>query len=339
MWIQRLKILLVLCGMVSLAPMMWLRPSSLAAAEPAQTAPAAQTAQPAVKKDYNGKFTHQSHTGTVKVLGTNQTRELKCDYCHERTPVRSALAPAPPRNEKIQLDFPPHRSCIECHVVQFTAKTPETCGICHQRDKGMTARPPQRDFPVRYDYNLYFDTKQHEAHIGYKFTDGKALDCAFCHQPTERKVGRVVAQHPECYACHTPNSGDQKAQMKSDCIVCHTQMIPTPPPPRVYRSVAYGAKFSHQTHADYVQGRCDVCHTVTGGYNQPAPKPATIRIREHVRDRERSGKGCFSCHDGGSHSGVNGGRPVFSGEYGPNNSGSCVKCHSGDKFSVPVATG
>ena len=63
--------------------------------------------------DYN-KFTHKAHAGSVKVPGTQQTRELKCDYCHDRTVPPSTLVASPERNKKIQLDFPQHRSCIEC---------------------------------------------------------------------------------------------------------------------------------------------------------------------------------------------------------------------------------
>lgn len=342
MWNQRLKILFVLCGMAVLATTLLLRPSSQAAAgptpEPQPRTPQASPAAPAAATvDYN-KFTHKAHAGSVKVPGTQQTRELKCDYCHDRTAPPSALVASPERNKKIQLDFPQHRSCIECHVVQFTGKPPETCSICHDRQGGLTARPPQREFPKRYDFNLFFDTKQHEAHVAYKFTDGKMLDCAFCHAPTPKQVGREIGGHPECYACHAPTSGDEKARQKAGCIACHTQMVDKPPV-RSTASIAYGARFSHQTHVGYVSGNCNACHTVTGGYNQPAGKPGTIKVRQHLGERERGGKGCFSCHDGGSHSGVFNGRAVFSGEYGPTGTGgSCVKCH-GDNLRVFPASG
>lgn len=341
MWIQRLKILLVLCGVMIPATAMLPRLSSPAAAEPAAApAQASQAARqnsgaPSVK-DYN-KFTHKSHSGSVRVPGTQQTRELKCDYCHDRSAPPAALVASPERNKKILLDFPVHRTCIECHVVQFTAKPPETCSVCHQADAGLTARPPQREFPERYDFNVYFDAKQHETHDTYTFTDGSKLDCAFCHAPTQRQVGREIGAHGQCFVCHAPASNDQKAQQKSDCSVCHTQMVDKAPK-RNLLSIAYGARFSHQTHVGYVSGDCKKCHSVTGGYNQPSAKPGTIRVRQHLSERERGGRGCFSCHDGNSHPGVNNGRPVFTGEYTAPEQGACTKCH-GDNLKVTPARG
>lgn len=326
MRIQLLKTLLVICALAA-GLLLIERPSSLAAAEP-QAAQAPPSSAAPTKKDYS-KFTHQSHAGNVKVPGTNQTRELKCDTCHERAARRGSIVETPDRNDRLQVDFPPHRTCIECHVVQFTGRPPETCSICHQGE--LNARPPQREFPARYDFNVYFDTKQHETHDTYSFPDGKKLDCAFCHQPTERKAARLIGSHPECYACHTPSSGDVKAEQKAGCMVCHTQMVTERPAPHNYTSVAYGAKFTHQTHIEYARGNCQACHTISGGYNQPAPQPATIRIRQHLGPRERSGKGCFSCHDGGVHDG----RRVFSGE----DANFCAKCHSGDNFKIPPARG
>ncbi len=287
---------------------------------------------PPAAKNYN-RFTHRSHLGVVKIPGTNATRELKCDDCHERAARLSKLVPTTARNERLRLEFPGHRACIECHVVQFTSRPLETCTICHERTGTLTKRPPQRDFPARHDFNVFFDGKQHEAHVGYTFGDNRKLDCAFCHKPSQRQVARLVPDHSECYACHTPQSGIEKGAQKSSCSVCHTQMVEQVAE-RKYTSLAYGARFTHKTHVEYVNGDCRACHTLSGGFGTPLPAPGTIRIKQHLRERERSGKGCFSCHDGGQHYG----RQVFSGEYGPTGSGSCVKCH-GDNLRVFPASG
>lgn len=284
-------------------------------------------------KDYS-RFTHKSHAGVVKVPGTAATRELKCDSCHERSANFRSVVENPAHNQRLGLSFPGHRACIECHVTQFTSRPLVTCNICHQAAEGPGNRPAQRDFPKRYDYNLFFDTKQHEAHIAYQYPDGRKLDCAACHQPSQKGLARMVPSHPECYACHTPASRDQKAEKKSGCIVCHTQVVESVVA-RDYKSLAYGARFSHKTHVGYVSGDCSACHTISGGYNRPAATPGTIRVKEHSRDRERSGKGCFSCHDGGTHYG----KKVFSGEYAPSGQGgACIKCH-GDELKVFPASG
>jgi hypothetical protein len=270
-------------------------------------------------KDYS-HFTHKTHSGVVKIPGTNQTRELKCEACHERSAARApvqALVPTTQRNERFQVKFPGHKACVECHVAQFTSRPLQTCAICHSQ--GLTARPPQRDFPAREDFNAFFDAKQHEAHVKYKLPDGKQADCNFCHKPTAKQAALTIASHPECYVCHTPASGDQKASLKSGCVVCHTQMAESVQPfAAKYKTRAYGALFTHRTHVGYVNGNCSACHTISGGYNQPVP--ATIRTKVHLSPAERSGRGCFSCHDGGSHYG----RAVFSGD----DAGACGKCHT-----------
>ena len=284
------------------------------------------------QKDYS-RFTHKSHSGVVAVPGTSATRELKCDSCHTRAAKLPSVVANPDRNQRLGLSFPGHKACVECHVAQFTTRPLATCNICHETKDGLGARPPQRDFPKRTDYNVFFDAKQHEAHIGYQYADGKKLDCAACHQATQKRMARLIPSHPECYACHTPSSSDVKAEKKSGCVVCHTQVVESVAP-RDYRSLAYGARFTHDTHVGYVKGDCAACHSVSGGYNRPGAPPGTIRIRQHVKDLERSGKGCFSCHDGGSHYG----RTVFSGEYGPSGQGACTKCH-GEELKVTPATG
>jgi hypothetical protein len=272
------------------------------------------------KADYS-LFTHKTHLGAVKIPGSEETQELKCDSCHERQVSRAARAVATTeRNDRLQLNFPGHNACVECHIVQFTLR--QTCAICHNRDQGLTAFPPQRDFPARRDYNAYFDGKQHVDHVNkYALPNGGKLDCGYCHKPTPKQAARTIASHSECYVCHAPGSGDAKASLKADCGVCHRSPAKNEkiePFSAKYKSRAYGASFTHQTHITYAgEKMCDACHTIEGAYNQPLPAPSKIRVKEHLSPGERSGRGCFSCHDGGTHYG----RAVFSGES------SCAKCH------------
>jgi hypothetical protein len=274
-------------------------------------------------KDYS-HFTHKSHTGVVKVPGTAQTRELKCDSCHERRPAGTASAEivaTTDRNKRLRLWFPGHKACVDCHITQFTGRAFEACGICHAKKQALTASPPLRDFPRRYDYNVFFDAKQHEKHVTYAFAGGKKLDCDYCHKPTPRQAARLIPSHPECYDCHSPGTTDAKAALKSGCSVCHTQVV-SKVSLHDYMSRAYGAQFTHQTHVRYVRGDCGACHTISGGYNQPQSQPGKITVKEHERDN--GGRGCFSCHDGGTHYG----KAVFSGNS------SCEKCHTRKDFKV-----
>ena len=143
-----------------------------------------------------------------------------------------------------------------------------------------------------------------------------------------------IASHPECYACHSPNSGDQKASQKSGCVVCHTQTATNVQPfSAKYISKAYGALFTHKEHVGYTKGNCYECHTINGAYNQASP--ASLKVKQHVTPDQRSGKGCFSCHDGGTHLG----RTVFSGEPGSTGGGSCNRCHTREDFKVLPSSG
>ncbi|MFN0085580.1 MAG: cytochrome c3 family protein [Blastocatellia bacterium] len=324
---ERLKLaIILLAGLVCCA--MFLLPRSSAQSRKRQPPPPAPAPGSQAPIDYE-RFTHKSHTGQVKVPNTNQARELKCDSCHERTETAKSIVATTDRNQRLRLKFPGHKTCVECHVVQFTARPQLTCTICHETKQGLNARPPQTDFPQRYDFNAFFDGKQHELHAGYSFTDGRKLECVSCHQPTARPSSLTIASHPECYVCHAPASGDPKAAPKSGCAVCHTTMAPGAQPfSEKLVSRAYGALFTHKAHVNYVRGDCNACHTINGGYNQPAP--TSLRVKQHLGPNERSGRGCFSCHDGAVHYG----RTVFSGEPGATGGGSCQKCHTRNDYKV-----
>jgi hypothetical protein len=332
MMTHKIKPALLICYLIIA---LW-RPFVSAEQQPPKPTTADQS--PALAPKNYERFTHQTHQGMVKVPNTNFARELKCDTCHERPGPReiaNGIVATTERNKQLSLKFPGHKACVECHVVEFTSRPPQTCTICHNTEQGLTARPPQRDFPPRYDFNAFFDAKQHELHVTYLLpNNGQRLDCAFCHQPTAKPSFLTIASHPECYACHSPQSGDQKGSQKSGCVVCHTEPAPNLQPfSAKYVSRAYGANFTHKAHVGYVNGRCDACHTISGGYNQPAP--TSLRIKQHLSPGERSGRGCFSCHDGGVHYG----RKVFSGEPGTEGGGSCNKCHTRDDFKVIPTSG
>ncbi len=282
-----------------------------------------QTAQPPSTIDWE-KFTHKSHSGSVKIPGTNAARELNCDACHDHRAGVTRLVGTTDRNRRLGVSFPGHKACVECHIPQFTGKPLRTCTICHQPEKLAATRPPERDFPARYDFNALFDARQHELHAGYNLP-GKAVktDCTFCHQADQRPAPLGIASHPECFACHSPSSQDPKARLKAGCQVCHTTMTDKVVPfAAKLISRAYGALFTHRSHVGYVNGRCDACHTIAAGYNQPVPR--TVRVKAHLTPGEKSGRGCFSCHDDGEHYG----RKVFSGD------GSCNKCHDRQDFKV-----
>ncbi len=335
MWMERVKIALVFCCFAICIGL--LNPFAARGQQKNKQSLPAAAPTPQQPVDYN-RFTHKSHEGMVKVPNTNFARELKCDSCHERPDAKtiaSGIVATTDRNKQLSLKFPGHKACVECHVVQFTSKPQQTCVICHDTQQGLNARPPQRNFPQRYDYNAFFDAKQHELHVTYTLpTNGRKLDCTFCHQQTAKPALLTIASHPECYVCHSPNSGDQKGSQKSGCVACHTQTATNVQPfSAKYVSRAYGAQFTHKAHVTYVNGDCSACHTISGGYNRPVP--TSITIKQHLNPGERAGRGCFSCHDGKNHYG----RTVFSGEPEGQGRSSCTRCHTRDDFKVFLTSG
>ena len=335
MWIDKIKIALVLCCLILCAAISGYFPAQGQQKPVNQPIQTAQTSKEPIDYEH---FTHKSHLGTINVPGTNHARVLKCESCHERRDVTNGIVTNTNRNIQLSLKFPGHKACVECHVTQFTMNSKQqTCTICHETKQGVVigTRPPQRNFPQRYDFTAFFDAKQHEMHVTYDLPNGgRRLDCNFCHKQEPKPAVLGIASHPECYVCHSPGSGDQKANQKSDCKACHTEMVPNIQPfSAKYVSRAYGASFTHKAHVDYMSGKCDMCHTVSGGYNQPTP--TSLKVKQHLGPAERSGRGCFSCHDGGMHYG----RKVFSGEPGTEGGGSCNRCHKRDDFKVFPSSG
>lgn len=320
MRMEKIKLTLAIC---CLATCLALLNPFAARGQQSKPSPTPATAPPAATPPNYERFTHQTHLGVVKVPGTFQAHELKCDSCHDQRDLMKNLVPNPETNKLRRLKFPGHKACVECHVQQFTARPQQTCTICHDTKDGLIARPPQRDFPPRYDFNAFFDAKQHETHITYNLPSGERTSCNFCHQQTAKPAPLGVAAHAECYVCHSPTSSDQKASQKSGCIVCHTEQKTDDVSVYGRPSKAYGALFLHKSHVGYVNNDCRVCHTINGGYNQVSPTSVKITAHASAAD-QRGGKGCFTCHDGGQHYG----RTVFSGEPGTTGGGSCNKCHT-----------
>lgn len=322
MVIRQIKLAFVLCCLI-VGIALWRPVATLGQQKPKPAVPAPPAQKPPVNYE---RFTHQSHLGLVGVPNTNQTRELRCDSCHDRNGAIESIVATTDRNKRLSLRFPGHKACVDCHVVQFTSKPQQTCTICHNTEQGLNARPPQKDFAQRYDFNAFFDAKQHELHVTYSLPNSKKLDCNFCHQQGAKPSFLTIASHPECYACHSPKSGEPKASQKSGCMTCHTTQTPNVQPLSAkYTSRAYGALFTHKAHVGFVNNDCGACHTIDGGYNRPTP--TSIRIKEHLTPGERSGRGCFSCHDGGTHYG----RKVFSGET---SGGACNRCHTRSDYKV-----
>lgn len=327
---EKIKLALALAGLAACLAL--LNPFA-ARGQQSKPSPTPATATPTATPPNYERFTHQTHLGVVKVPGTFQAHELKCDSCHDQRDLMKELVPTSPRNKQLRLKFPGHKACVECHVTEFTALPQKTCSICHVvkpgPNNGLTARPPQRDFPLRTSFNAFFDAKQHATHAGYDLPNGNKTSCNFCHQQVGTKAALSVASHPECYVCHSPNSANQKASQKTGCFVCHTEQRWDDIAVYGRRGRAFGAKFAHDIHVRHVNGDCSKCHAPGGGsYNQTSP--SVLKITAHASAEQR-GKGCYSCHNGNT---------AFSSEPGVGTGGgSCAKCHDDPSGKITLKSG
>src|SRR6266542_952280 len=208
-------------------------------------------------------------------------------------------------------------TCFAILVAPFAARGQQAGKQSGDKTPPAPVQPPPVKKPV--DYNRF----THQSHLGRikvpNTNFARDLKCESCHKPTQKTLAVTIGSHPECYVCHTPGSFDEKAKVKSNCVICHTQRlvdIQAEPFDAKLASRAYGAKFSHVEHVKYMD--CRACHSIEGGYNQYSP--SSPRVKQHNTSAQTGGRGCFSCHDGKQHYG----RAVFSGD----DAQSCAKCHN-----------
>jgi hypothetical protein len=197
-----------------------------------------------------GKFTHASHEGEVKVLGTTQTRKLDCAYCHDVTKEKQAVNAYPntrPGNNET------HSSCTECH--NFTGRDavvsgvfPAMCVVCHSSNTTAVAQMKRnlRAFPnASVELSQFGDEFSHKTHKDYL----DKFNCSECHtanaQPVtilgkkfDKGVKMSAPEHLQCFTCHF----DEKTITKKNptyalnCVGCHSDLTPAkgkPPEPAV----------------------------------------------------------------------------------------------------------
>ncbi|HZS48273.1 MAG TPA: cytochrome c3 family protein [Blastocatellia bacterium] len=233
-------------------------------------------------------YRHFSHTSAAH-------KAINCDDCHKRQETMGTT----PR-------LPGHSACITCHVTQFTSQPLVICANCHQDVKSRT--PAVDSFPVRTSFDVSFDSKQHENHMGYLMPGaGNKVQCDTCHKVTS--AAETMPGHPECYICHTSGVASPASQ-KSGCVTCH------PGANGFVKSFAsmqasafYKYRFSHNLHDQ--RSACSDCHTLAGRDSLPPSKPLWKANHKST---------CFSCHNGSR---------AFGDTFD-----NCSKCH-GDSVKAP----
>ncbi|MBM4394915.1 MAG: hypothetical protein FJ087_04415 [Deltaproteobacteria bacterium] len=122
---------------------------------------------------------------------------------------------------------------------------------------------------VRRDDRIRFSHKLH--------VKDQELSCDSCHDEvmkSERLSGPMWPKEAKCLECHEKEEGK--------CGLCHVD----PGRPRTWKHVRTpGVSFSHATHVEVTEGRCEPCHA--GVAQREAPSEA---------DRPIPHDACMSCH-------------------------------------------
>jgi hypothetical protein len=255
----------------------------------------------AAAQDYS-RFSHSSPREHADLMG-----RANCGSCHRRTD--GSLAPK----------LPVHKDCMECHLVQFTARTSSDnpiCSICHTRDGLNSTKPPAKTFPGLSSFNAKFDHAQHLLGIE---AARPGEGCAACHTPANRGTAKTIparlSAHQSCYECH---STGQKAGSFSSCGSCHDfgRYSRTPATARAYR-----VGFRHTDHSARQHLACETCHNVKRRGLPQAQQVSSILAAQHFpAPHEQS---CKTCHNS---------KRAF-GDIGPRFT-DCKRCHRGLTFRM-----
>lgn len=235
---------------------------------------------------YNyGSFNHADHDAALTKTGQQL---IACDVCHKR------------EDASLQLYYPGHDACIQCHVTQFTTQSFEICAVCHTNVK--TQGRTLATFPTeRKEFGVRFDgagnKSQHIVHMNEALPNGDKMTCAFCHKA--QGVNEGFPSHPECYACHSPGVNSRAARQDlSTCTACHPR--PGEPNSEMRRLVntrrndALPYRFRHIDHTRALGTGCMECHNTEAQIHV-----ISTATKEH---RTRANFTCYECHRGGGRS-------------------------------------
>jgi c(7)-type cytochrome triheme protein len=228
--------------------------------------------------DYS-KFSHSSPKEHADLMA-----RANCASCHRRSD--SSLAP----------QFPLHKDCTGCHLVQFTAPNNASsvnpiCTICHQPEGLNSSNAPLKNFPRLMSFAAEFD---HAQHLKGLESARPGNGCAACHTPANRGMAESIPArlnaHHICYDCHSPG---QSASKTSSCGSCHRlgSYSPTSIAARSYR-----VGFSHAAHGPRERLTCDRCHDVRGRGLPQAKQVSSIAPVQHLSNSRA--QNCIACHNG-----------------------------------------
>lgn len=221
-------------------------------------------------------------------------KEIECDSCHKR------------ESNSLELKFPGHDSCINCHLNEFTNPQSGICVICH--DDLQTVPATMKSFPVRFNegFNMKFDHAAHERGAGRP-----VQGCAACHKPqgAAQTIPAGINTHATCFTCHTPESNI------GSCNYCHEM---APYQRTVASSQLFKAVFRHSDHTFRQGVNCSDCHTVRPGAPQSKQVAAPVGVQHFSSGGQVS---CRTCHNDVR-------------AFGEKDFANCKRCHQGSGFDM-----
>jgi c(7)-type cytochrome triheme protein len=205
--------------------------------------------------------TRFSHSGVHAAV----VQARACNACH-------------PLSTTGEVTIAGHAACTECHEADFGARTPVTCGACHNATEPWRPLVADRSLPERTEFGATLD---HGKHPGA---------CSKCHTlRTASAELRTPRGHASCLGkgCHETKKGP--LPRFETCAGCHRfGLAEERTHARESAPWSVRTKFDHDVHAktaDNVEVACTACHTqLTGALLELAtPKKST----------------CLPCHDTG----------------------------------------
>ncbi|HTR54107.1 MAG TPA: cytochrome c3 family protein [Kofleriaceae bacterium] len=203
-----------------------------------------------------------------------------------------------------------HAPCVGCHAADFGARTPKTCGACHNATEPWRHLIADRAPADRTELGATLDHGKHL--IAVRASEGAKGDpevgaCSACHSlRTATQQLRPPRGHAACTTtgCHAVTGGP--APHLAECKGCHRLGLQAEREnARVAAPWSVRTTFDHATHRTGRDGKevaCIACHVDLRAREFLAlatpPKPTCAPCHDGTIAFKLTGTSCTKCHPG-----------------------------------------
>ena len=213
-----------------------------------------------------------------------------CGACHDpheqTTPAQAVQSCAVGGcHSQVEAETPFHRglspsvltNCTACHTAhEFAA--PTDCMQCHQ------------DIHTRTAVTTMQVGRPRAEAMDFRHAQHRSVDCAACHQTTDRHGAVSITSFAECRDCHhTPPVAQpctrchERGALTGSFDVAQTMRLSVAPRPQT-RTLPFD-------HARHLGEACSACHAPG-----PAQSPANVSCRSCHQEHHRPDTDCMACH-------------------------------------------